>query len=196
VAPDHKKLCIHALGEAEGKPITPHAHRVTLATGITAQPDGDEATAQALVRHKTVEALRTYYKMLPSKYADMVNRATRIDRQVGPHAAALNAHLSHVAKLSADAAGSGVASVAVALPSRFGLDDATKADQEVARVLTRGDSGLSRLRSVVGLVRSPRQRVALRRRGCSFRRRAGRSGAPPVGLPKYARRASLSSSFA
>eukprot|EP00966_Prymnesium_polylepis_P076450 1772110-Prymnesium_polylepis.1 len=31
-----------------------------------AQPDGDEATAQALVRHKTVEALRTYYKMLPS----------------------------------------------------------------------------------------------------------------------------------
>eukprot|EP00966_Prymnesium_polylepis_P261406 6037982-Prymnesium_polylepis.1 len=41
------------------------------ATGIMAQPDGDEATAQALVRHKTVDALRTYYKMLPSKYADM-----------------------------------------------------------------------------------------------------------------------------
>eukprot|EP00966_Prymnesium_polylepis_P264283 6105154-Prymnesium_polylepis.1 len=29
-ASDHKKLCIHALGEAEGKPIIPHAHRVTL----------------------------------------------------------------------------------------------------------------------------------------------------------------------
>eukprot|EP00966_Prymnesium_polylepis_P235821 5453825-Prymnesium_polylepis.3 len=71
-ASDHKKLCcIHALGETEGKPITPHAHRVTLATGIMSQPDGDEATAQALVRHKTVDALRTYYKMLPSKYADM-----------------------------------------------------------------------------------------------------------------------------
>ena len=78
-ASDHKTMCIHALGEEDGKKITPHVHRVTLATGIMAQPDGDEATAQALVRHKTVDALRTYYKMLPSKYADMVNRATRID---------------------------------------------------------------------------------------------------------------------
>eukprot|EP00966_Prymnesium_polylepis_P273070 6308490-Prymnesium_polylepis.1 len=51
-ASDHKKLCIHALGEAEGKPTPPHAHRVTLATSIMAQPDGDEAAAQALVRHK------------------------------------------------------------------------------------------------------------------------------------------------
>jgi hypothetical protein len=77
-AEDHKRMCIQALGE-EGKDITPHAHRVTLATAVMAQPDGEEPVAQALVRHKTVEALRTYYKMLPSKYADMVNRATRTD---------------------------------------------------------------------------------------------------------------------
>ena len=52
-------MCIHALGEEDGKKITPHVHCVTLATGIMAQPDGDEATAQALVRHTTVDALRS-----------------------------------------------------------------------------------------------------------------------------------------
>ena len=77
-AADHKCVCIAALGE-EGKAVTPHVHRVTLATGIMALPDTDEPTAQALVRWKTVESLRVYYKMLPSRYADVVDRATRID---------------------------------------------------------------------------------------------------------------------
>lgn len=77
-ANDHKQLCGTALGE-EGRKITPHAHRVTLATAIMALPDTDEPTAQALVRWKTVESLRTYYKMMPTRYADVANRATKVD---------------------------------------------------------------------------------------------------------------------
>ena len=77
-AADHKIICVEALGD-EGKSITPHVHRVTLATSIMALPDGDEPTAQALVRWKTVESLRTYAKMLPSRYADVANRAIRVD---------------------------------------------------------------------------------------------------------------------
>ena len=78
-ASDHKRMCIAALGEEEGKKKTPHVHRVTLATSIMALNDGDEPTAQALCRWKTVEALRTYSKMLPTRYADVANRATKID---------------------------------------------------------------------------------------------------------------------
>ena len=78
-AADHKTICVLALGETEGRKITPHVHRVTLATSIMALDDGDEPTAQAMVRHKTVEALRTYYKFLPTKYADVLDRATRVD---------------------------------------------------------------------------------------------------------------------
>ena len=76
---NHKQACVAALGISRGRFVTPHVHRVNLATGVMAQPDAEEATAQALVRWKTVDALRIYYKMLPSAYADMVNRATRTD---------------------------------------------------------------------------------------------------------------------
>eukprot|EP00966_Prymnesium_polylepis_P332861 7388334-Prymnesium_polylepis.1 len=52
-AADHMTVCVLALGETEGRKITPHVHRVTLATSIMALDDGDEPTAQAMVRHKT-----------------------------------------------------------------------------------------------------------------------------------------------
>ena len=78
-AADHKTMCVAALGEEAGRKKTPHAHRVTLATNIMALPDGDEATAQAHVRWKTVESLRIYYKTLPSRYADINNRAVAFD---------------------------------------------------------------------------------------------------------------------
>lgn len=78
-AADHKIMCVVALGEEVGRKITPHVHRVTLATNIMALPDGDEATAQAHVRWKTVESLRLYYKTLPSRYADLNNRAVAFD---------------------------------------------------------------------------------------------------------------------
>ena len=73
----HRKLCSVALGADAAALITIHWWRVTMATA--ALTVATPAEVQCLGRWKTDEAMRIYAKMLPSRYASIVEAALRAD---------------------------------------------------------------------------------------------------------------------
>ena len=70
-----------AIGKAEADQRSWHALRVTAATALNTagQPDG---MIQAMLRWKTVDAMRLYAKVDRTRYADLVDEISTVDIQV------------------------------------------------------------------------------------------------------------------
>jgi hypothetical protein len=80
----HKRLAIRALGAAGAEDVTIHSYRGTLVSAMyvakaTGHAQFSEGVMQAHVRHKTLDAMYGYGKMMPGAFADNVAVITRTD---------------------------------------------------------------------------------------------------------------------
>ena len=83
-ASTHQELVVRAVGAEAAADVTIHSYRGTLVSAMyVARAQGHtqfaEGIMQAHVRHKTLDAMYGYGKLLPTDYADNVAIITRVD---------------------------------------------------------------------------------------------------------------------
>ena len=89
-AATHKQLTVAAVGAERAANVTIHSYRATLVSAMyVAKHDGHhqftEGIMQAHVRHKTLEAMYGYGKLMPGDFADNVAIITRTDASRAKH---------------------------------------------------------------------------------------------------------------